>query len=58
MTLHDLENALQFLKLVCVRGDNEEVLVKTVTNIENYVRGAKYERKSASRNPTLASENR
>lgn len=54
MTLHDLENALEFLKKVCVRGDSEELLVKTVVNIENYVKGAKNERQSASRNPTLA----
>lgn len=54
MTLHDLENALEFLKKVCVRGESEELLVKTVVNIENYVKGAKGERQSASRNPTLA----
>lgn len=56
MTLHDLENALVFLKKVCVRGDSEELLVKTVLNIENYVKGAKNERQSASRSTTLASK--
>ena len=54
MTLHDLENALEFLKKVCVRGDSEELLVKTVLNIENYVKGAKNERRSGGGNPTLA----
>ena len=56
MTLHDLENALEFLKKVCVRGESEELLVKTVLNIENYVKGAKGERKPTGRSSTLASK--
>jgi hypothetical protein len=56
MTLRDLENALEFLRSVCARGDREEVLVKTVTNIENYVRKAKHDGGNASGNPTLASK--
>jgi hypothetical protein len=54
MTLRDLENALEFLRLVCARGDREEVLVKTVTNIENYVRKAKHDGGNASGTSALA----
>ncbi len=56
MTLRDLENALEFLRSVCARGEREEVLVKTVTNIENYVRRAKSDGGHESRNAALASK--
>lgn len=54
MTLNDLENALVFLRGVVARGDNEEVLVRTVTNIESYVRKVRNDGRQDSRTSALA----
>ena len=57
MTLNDLQNALVFLSRVCARGDDEEILVRTVRNISNYVREAKNDGKRQGGNPVLAGKN-
>lgn len=38
MTLTDLMNALSFLQRVVARGDQEEVLFRTIASIENEIK--------------------
>jgi hypothetical protein len=54
MTLNDLQNALMFLNRVCARGDDEEVLVRTVHNISSYVREQKHDGKRQNGDSVLA----
>lgn len=57
MTLNDLQNALRFLTRVCARGEDEEILVRTVQNISNYVKEAKNDGKRQGRDSVLAGKN-
>lgn len=37
MTINDLLNAIEFLQKICVRGEQEERLIKTVNALETEI---------------------